>query len=1345
MAIALRGSAVVPTGNPTTGFSVTIPSSVLAGDLLFLPLTSRDSTGAGTLSVTDNDTGGNTWTKIANSTDHKATLWYKRATSATASKSVTVANAVGSTSGVLKCFSGGDSGATPYTNIAIESNASGNETHAGFTPANADSMVCCSVHNYDNDNAVTSLSFATLGATTATEKTSSGGSDCGCIFGHVLQAGAAAATGNLTWAQTDGNTYSITWAIKPAAALSLALAQGTFALTGQAVGLRWNRNLAANQGSFALTGHAVTLPGKVTDNLVSHWKFKEASDTTRNDSWGQNHAGMVGSNVTKVTGVTSDAAAFQESGHLRVTDNSSFNPLVNGLGGMVMFRLSASNTLDFPGIMGQWAHTDNRGWILRFDKGTNRYVFQVSPNGTGASAVGVAADAFGNVPTNAWHVIRFWFDPVAQQIGIQVNLGTKNTASYTNGTIFNSTADLEFGRLGTSENVIFGDLDFAYLWTRDPGDSIAAQVYNGGSGLELASPIANAGFDQVRKEGELVMLDSSRSVDDVGITSRLWEQLSGTSVTLSDTGAVNPTFTAPADPVTLVFRVTVQNALSQTASDQMSITIVDAASKTWLSHTPQEAGITAATLYNSFDSMPSPCMILRNGRVVASKGDVTLEGFTWSASKMLTAMVAARQIHLNNIELTDTIPGSDFPSSPTATLFQLLNMTSDYGLNLPSHSPGDHFAYNNGGISFLGDYLNTTFYNGQTKVQMLLNAFGTALNYEDLTAYAGTPSGWDGGWSKSTRDLARDAQLVLQGGVWEGTQILDADFCNTGLWQEQIPDAATASTDEDDEFYNQAGTTAIMKDGWSLGWWYLHPGVGVAVECIAMQGKFGTTVYISKAKGIIAVACNVGGATDDSAQTRIASSAFADIVNAATNAYQLAASSGSFTQTGQATSLLRALKGSMATESFSETGNSANLVADRLMLPTAGSFAETGNAINLLHGPTMVADAGSFSESGQAASLLRGQRVAIDAGDFALTGNGVPLLWKHLIELGGGVFTETGQNVNLVYTPAGGSVLSVDSGSFTETGFATGLLRGHLASLVSGALAESGQSVDLLKGHRISLTTGAFTETGNAADLLRGSLLDVGSGSFSETGQPVTLLRTNLLSLDTGSFAETGFSVGLIYTPAGSFLISIDSGAFSQSGVPVSLLSSRQLQAQQGTFSESGQETSLLRSYRSSADAGSFVETGFAQSLLHNWAVPLLSGSFSQTGFDVTFDSGRTMQMGVGTLALNGQALSLITARHLSVETGSLQQTGFSVSLLKGNAIAISVGSFAGLGFAVDLLAAFNLHPDAGLFTLTGGSIMLTTGQQILAPGVVVKIKRVDSNTILVPAAGNTVIVPAEE
>lgn len=216
MPAASAFTPVVPTGNPTTGFTVAIPAGAVAGVILEISVTSRDSINPALgPTISDNDTGGNAWAIVKQSADGKATTWWKRATGGTAGKTITIAAALGSCSGVLQGFSGCAASGTPQTNVAEESNASGDETHAGITPSQADSMVRAAVYNYGNDNSVTSLSFATLGATTMTEKLSTGGSDCACASGYKLQAGAAAATGNLTWSQTNGATYSHVWALKP--------------------------------------------------------------------------------------------------------------------------------------------------------------------------------------------------------------------------------------------------------------------------------------------------------------------------------------------------------------------------------------------------------------------------------------------------------------------------------------------------------------------------------------------------------------------------------------------------------------------------------------------------------------------------------------------------------------------------------------------------------------------------------------------------------------------------------------------------------------------------------------------------------------------------------------------------------------------------------------------------------------------------------------------------------------------------------------------------------------------------------------------------------------------------
>lgn len=225
MAVAHRASIASGSTNPTTTFTITIPSSTVTNDVLFVTVTSRDHTAGTALpTVTDNDAGGNTWTQItgASSADRKATVWWKRATSGTASKTITVAGCVGSSSGGVSVYSGALVNNTPYTNETIETNGSGDETHATFDPTNDNSEVVFAVFNYANDNAVTSVSGATVGAFAQRfEHLSTGGSDCGNTqWGVALASGA---TGSITWAQTNGTTYSSIWAVKPDSTPTIAL------------------------------------------------------------------------------------------------------------------------------------------------------------------------------------------------------------------------------------------------------------------------------------------------------------------------------------------------------------------------------------------------------------------------------------------------------------------------------------------------------------------------------------------------------------------------------------------------------------------------------------------------------------------------------------------------------------------------------------------------------------------------------------------------------------------------------------------------------------------------------------------------------------------------------------------------------------------------------------------------------------------------------------------------------------------------------------------------------------------------------------------------------------------
>ncbi len=118
------------------------------------------------------------------------------------------------------------------------------------------------------------------------------------------------------------------------------------------------------------------------------------------------------------------------------------------------------------------------------------------------------------------------------------------------------------------------------LWVIDNNGLTANDTVNIAVNDVPANPGANAGPDQVVDEGNLVTLDGSKSEGSGGatITGYLWEQTNGTTVMLSDTSAVKPTFTAPDVDTAgegLIFRLFVTDSNTLVAADTVAIFVGD--------------------------------------------------------------------------------------------------------------------------------------------------------------------------------------------------------------------------------------------------------------------------------------------------------------------------------------------------------------------------------------------------------------------------------------------------------------------------------------------------------------------------------------------------------------------------------------------------------------------------------------------------------------------------------------------------------------------------------------------------------------------------------------------------
>jgi kexin len=101
-------------------------------------------------------------------------------------------------------------------------------------------------------------------------------------------------------------------------------------------------------------------------------------------------------------------------------------------------------------------------------------------------------------------------------------------------------------------------------------------------GISKELPVADAGNDQTVNEGDTVALNGSCSSDpDDGIASYQWTQLSGTSVTLTDSTTIQTTFTAPNVTPTgesLTFELTVTDHSDLQSQDTISVHVANIAS-----------------------------------------------------------------------------------------------------------------------------------------------------------------------------------------------------------------------------------------------------------------------------------------------------------------------------------------------------------------------------------------------------------------------------------------------------------------------------------------------------------------------------------------------------------------------------------------------------------------------------------------------------------------------------------------------------------------------------------------------------------------------------------------------
>jgi hypothetical protein len=185
------------------------------------------------------------------------------------------------------------------------------------------------------------------------------------------------------------------------------------------------------------------------------------------------------------------------------------------------------------------------------------------PDQTVASAAVVTLDGSGSVDPDGDPLVYAW----TQTSGTAVTLSNAAVAQPTF-----TAPTLNIG--DPSQQLVFS-LTVSDGATTSAADTVTVNVSAPANG----TPTASAGADQVVASAAFVTLDASGSVEPDGqALTYSWSQSAGTSVTLSDAAASQPTFTAPTlnigDPdAVLTFSVTVSDGFASPQVDTVTITV----------------------------------------------------------------------------------------------------------------------------------------------------------------------------------------------------------------------------------------------------------------------------------------------------------------------------------------------------------------------------------------------------------------------------------------------------------------------------------------------------------------------------------------------------------------------------------------------------------------------------------------------------------------------------------------------------------------------------------------------------------------------------------------------------
>jgi len=222
-------------------------------------------------------------------------------------------------------------------------------------------------------------------------------------------------------------------------------------------------------------------------SLISYWKLDEENGV-RNDAHGSNNL-TDNNTVLFGTGKIENAADFE-------SDNTEYLSHVDNAGlsvGDIDFTFAAwvnLESLSDRAIITKTATVGNTDteYAIYYSNSSSRFRFQVSNGaGTGVTLVGTSS---GAISTSTWYYVIAWHDAAANEVYIQVNNGTVDSASYSAGS-FDGSNSFNISSYNNGTGWLFdGLIDEVGFWKRILTSQERSNLYNSGNGLAYPFSVA---------------------------------------------------------------------------------------------------------------------------------------------------------------------------------------------------------------------------------------------------------------------------------------------------------------------------------------------------------------------------------------------------------------------------------------------------------------------------------------------------------------------------------------------------------------------------------------------------------------------------------------------------------------------------------------------------------------------------------------------------------------------------------------------------------------------------------------------------------------------------------------